>query len=399
MNIQTFTGSCRTPKKIFISDSRGYEKVVYCTCGTCWFCRGISQGQWVARVKSECEIRFPFFITLTYDNDHLPVYEPVLVDYNFSRKKYISMIMSQHKLKRKWDFSFVRKDHLRDFFKDLQLSFQKYFPHLFHRVLYKARNGNTFYRVVPRPEYELTNTYLIRRYATGEYGSFSHRAHYHALIFIPCKCHRSDVLKMVRECWPFGHVDVAKDCREAAVAYVAKHQLKSDSGSVFQRRLFPIFRSVSTYKGGIGYNLYTEENYNWYVHTDEEGNYDHRFIDVIDSSCRHYTVPMPRFLLAKFRKRYARENNITTSLTDEELEDLSKKTVKIFLSDFLKFVSCTPDAQSLDRDQQLQYFYSVSRVESYRKQSEYFKKNYAKKKMKLIKKYGFTLKDLDNEPI
>lgn len=391
--------ACLTPKKIFITNSKGYDILTYQRCGTCYNCQCETRGEWVFRVQAEVELRLPFFITLTYDNKHLPIYEPALKEFHFSRSKYIQYQMNLHKLKRTWDYSFVRKDHLRDFFIDFQKLFQeRYFDRLpIERYLYTAPNGNQFYRNRPLPGQE--QNILVRRYSTGEYGTFSHRAHYHALLFFPISIHRQDVIKMCQELWPYGHVDVAKDCRNAAVNYVAKHQVKSDSGSTFQRRFSPIFKSVSTYKGGIGCNLkYDESNYTRYKHVDINNEFDQRYFTVIDSQGHEYKIQFPRFLSNYFRKRYAAEKGITENLTDEELNDLSKKTKEIFCKEFIKFISCAPDLNNATRDTQLMEFYRSAKHADYMQRKSYETKRYNQKKMTLLKKYGFTLNDLSDEP-
>ena len=387
---------CLTPVRIYITTSaRYYDRPVYCRCSSCYECQNELRGEWVFRVKAETEIRLPFFITLTYDNEHLPVYEPALKEWHFSKKRYIGSVMALHKLKRKWDYSFVRKDHLRDFYKQLQEKFQeKYFDLLpLERYLYCAKNGNKFWRVRPKEGYE--NMYLIRRYSTAEYGTFSHRSHYHGLLFFPIKVHREDVINLIRDCWNYGHADVAKDCRDAAVNYVAKHQVKSDEGSTFQRRFAPIFKSISTYLGGIGSNLKLDESYyNRYLHTDENGEFDQRFFEVVDNSGHLYKIQFPRYLSTYFRKRWAKEHDHTIGLDDDEVAKMSEKTCRKFCVEFLKFVSCTPEISNLSTMEQRTDFYRYGKQKSYLNRRKYEIKRYSIKKMKMLRKYGYTLNDL-----
>ena len=388
--------ACLTPTRIFITTSSNWFRPVLCRCGSnCYNCQNELRGEWVFRVKAETEVRLPFFITLTYDNDHLPVYEPALKEWYFSRKKYIGAIMALHKLKRKWDYSFVRKDHLRDFYKNLQKTFEKkYFRYLpLENYLYQAPNGNKYWRV--RPKEGCEDKYLIRRYSTAEYGTFTHRSHYHGLLFFPIKVHRQDVINLIRECWHYGNADVAQDCRDAAVNYVAKHQIKSDEGSTFQRRFAPIFKSVSTYRGGLGSNLkYDESNYTRYLHTDENGDYDQRWFEVVDNKGITYKFQMPRFLSAFFRRRWAEENNHTIGLDDDEIAKLSEKTAEKFFLEFTKFVSCTPDIQHLSEMEQRTEFYRYGKQKSYLQRRSYEVKRYSIKKCKMLRKYGYTLNDL-----
>lgn len=392
--------SCRTPKKIFITNSKKKYVRTFQQCGNCYECQCETRGEWVFRVQSELKIRYPFFITLTYDNDHLPVYEPALKEWNFHKNTYINDMMFQHKLKRKWDYSYVRKDHLRDFFNDLQKLFQNKYFHLLplEEYIYQPPNGRPKKRVRPIPGQE--DKYLLRRYATAEYGTFSHRAHYHALLFFPINLHKRDVEILIRSCWHYGNSNVADDCRDAAINYVAKHQVKSDCGSTFQRRFAPIFKSVSTYRGGIGYNLSKDiSNYTRYIHKDDNDEFDQRFFEVVDGSGRCYKIQFPRFLSRIFRKRYAKEQGITENLTDDELKKLSEKTTEIFCTELIKFISCEPDLKEMPLDLQTFEFYRHGKQQDYKDRQKYEITRFNKKRVSLLKKYGFTLNNNSDEPI
>lgn len=99
----------------------------------------------------------------------------------------------------------------------------------------------------------------LRYIANGEYGQNTHRPHYHIVIFN----HYPDfdfgtALKMF---WTYGRINqcTVVEKNESSIkkltAYICGHTVKNDSGNQYQNELSPAFRLMSTYGGGIGYQL------------------------------------------------------------------------------------------------------------------------------------------------
>lgn len=180
-------------------------------CRKCTGCRIDSSREWATRCIHESQMwddkRGNSFITLTYDDEHLPMvgdYEPTLV-----------------------------KKHFQDFMKRLRKHFC-YPPHIRKKYRKQLIAINNFYnRKYNRPRD------TVRYFMCGEYGSQYGRPHYHALLF-NCRfddlvlykkdrgvsIYTSDTLK---ELWPYGFSSVGEVTFQSA-AYVARYCMKKVTG-------------------------------------------------------------------------------------------------------------------------------------------------------------------------
>jgi hypothetical protein len=152
-------------------------------CGRCIGCRLERSRQWATRIMHEASMHDDnCFITLTYDDDHIPV------DRSLNHK------------------------HFQDFLKR--------------------------YRKQVYPD-------LIRYFMAGEYGDKLQRPHYHACIFGHCfddlRLHSksesgSDVFtsEFLKALWPFGYSSVGELTFQSA-AYVARYVLKKVTGTPADR--------------------------------------------------------------------------------------------------------------------------------------------------------------------
>lgn len=155
-------------------------------CGRCVGCRLEYSRQWAVRMMHEAQLHDEnCFITLTYDDDHLP-----------SNKS-------------------LNKEHFQKFIKRLRERYKKY--------TIKDESGN-----VVEPG--------IRFYHCGEYGEQFGRPHYHAILFNhwfedqePWKQNvQGDMLftsRALSELWPFGFSSVGAATFETA-AYCARYVMK-----------------------------------------------------------------------------------------------------------------------------------------------------------------------------
>ena len=136
------------------------------------------------------------FITLTYDNDHLPLVNGVP--------------------------TLVKKD-----FQDFMKRFRKHHRG-FKEISYINASGDS------------VTCYPIRYYHCGEYGETFGRPHYHASIFNFDFYDKEQIgvsngfplytSKLLQELWPFGHVTVAPFSFQTA-AYVARYMMKKAKGA------------------------------------------------------------------------------------------------------------------------------------------------------------------------
>lgn len=188
--LQAYLPCADSPSKkvIFNSDSPFAAHPVMLPCGQCIGCRLEYSRQWAVRIVHEASLyKHNCFITLTYDNDHLPKDES------------------------------LKLEHFQDFMK----RFRK-------RVRSKrfiAEYG--FY------------CKKLRFFHCGEYGENYGRPHYHACIFnfdFPDRVYykrskgvRLYTSKLLSDLWPFGICTVGDVTFESA-AYVARYVVKKISG-------------------------------------------------------------------------------------------------------------------------------------------------------------------------
>lgn len=151
------------------------ETTLQIGCGRCIGCRTAYAQQWKHRAVHEARLHaHNRFLTLTYDDEHLPPEGLV-------------------------------PDHLRDFWKRLRVTRDRY-PHRF-------LGG------------------VVRYLASGEYGERTKRAHYHACLFglAPTdekKCGRDLYSsELLQEIWGFGNVRIGH-FTPATAAYVAGYTVK-----------------------------------------------------------------------------------------------------------------------------------------------------------------------------
>lgn len=189
------------------------QKIVYVPCGQCYACRVARSRDWATRCVLEARAYGDknSFITLTYDDEHLPS-----------------------------DMSLHKED------------FQKFMKRL------RKNTGQK-----------------IRYFMCGEYGSLFERPHFHACLFgykpddlqlwsvrEGVKLYRSP---MIEKCWKFGFSTVGDVTYESA-AYVARYVLKKMTGECAEEHYhgrLPEYTNMSL-KPGIGtayFERYCQETY------------------------------------------------------------------------------------------------------------------------------------------
>lgn len=169
-------------------------------CRKCIGCRLAKSREWANRVVMEQLYHDEsWFVTLTYDDEHLPPAYPV--------DEATGEILSVHS-------TLVKKD-FQDFMKRLR----------FH------------------------SCQKIRYFASGEYGSQSYRPHYHALIF---GLHLDDLevvshnfcgtpyytSSLIEKCWPFG-IHIIGQVTWQSAAYVARYTMKKATHG-FDKRYYDV---------------------------------------------------------------------------------------------------------------------------------------------------------------
>ena len=175
-------------------------------CGKCIDCRKDFQKEWIFRLSQEVKrCKVPCFITLTYNDENLPIGDVDGVPQ-----------------------SVLVKSDLQKFFKRLR------------------KNGVDIMQG-------------MRYFAVGEYGSKHNRCHYHAVIMSPNLKYVSDLQKLVERCWHFGFSSV-KLCTKKQIHYVCKYMNKLDD----RPHLVKPFR---LYSRSIGLNFLTSKMIEYYLTT------------------------------------------------------------------------------------------------------------------------------------
>lgn len=209
-------------------------------CGQCIGCRLEYSRQWAIRCVLEAqEYENNWFLTLTYDDDHLPESLPIFDPITGEVFDY-------------FDSSPLNRNELTLFIKNFRRQLEYHFNH----------TG-------------------VRFYYCGEYGSISKRPHYHLIVFnVPSlKLRKIGQNKMgdplyncdfVDKIWKKGYAVIAAVNWDTC-AYVARYMLKKhkgkDSDYYVNNGLVPEFSGCSR-NPGIGRAFYDRKKYDIYK-TDE----------------------------------------------------------------------------------------------------------------------------------
>lgn len=205
-----------------VTFERCFTDIIPIPCGNCLGCRLDKSKEWAVRCLLESKsYEFNYFLTLTYDDEHLPENNSLVKD---DLKKFLMRLNS----------------HLR-------------------------RRGHVG----------------IRYYACGEYGSKNHRPHYHIILF-NCPIPNLKFLRVtqngnktmcsddISKLWPYGFHSIGEVNQETC-AYTARYVMKKQTGvysSIYLRnKLQPEFTTMSR-KPGIGLE-YFENNYTKIYDTDK----------------------------------------------------------------------------------------------------------------------------------
>lgn len=226
--------SCLNPKTIRNPYTKEFVQV---PCGHCDVCYQRHSDSWVSRIKQEMQFsKFNLFITLTYDDSHLPIVEPSLSSVGLEYFDEVQSILET-------DLPSVRLvSHYNGIpyarVKDFQLFIKRLRQSLF------------------RCKFISESESLLRYYAVSEFGPTTYRPHFHAVLFSESEyfaCHAYD---FISKAWSdydkstdtrtlIGRVDVQGVLGDAA-NYVAQYlHCITNLPQVLQHRLFKPFHLMS----------------------------------------------------------------------------------------------------------------------------------------------------------
>lgn len=239
--------NCVNPKLIPVTNSTGDVINMLVPCGHCYACQNKNRAEWTYRVSAETEGCFSVFLTLSYDDAHIPTFcRDAAFWLREEQKKEF-----QHR--NYGDICYLRKTDFQSFLKKCQKELKKYFN---------------------------DKTLLFRYILNGEYGDSSKRCHGHAIMIFPKILSYTQCQNFCRDVFNFQHIYDTRNsdinnhqslhaCRlwphggistqycygiKGVATYVSKHCTKSCKGTDIQEFHGKSFRMTSNYGGGIGVN-------------------------------------------------------------------------------------------------------------------------------------------------
>lgn len=280
-----------------IGTGKVYTEFVPIPCGQCVGCRLDYSKQWATRCMLEAEYHDEnYFITLTYDDEHLPVTE--YIDKDTGEFKYNNGTLV--------------KKHMQDFNKRVRRSLE-----------YRGYDG-------------------FRFYMCGEYGTTSARPHYHMIAF---GLHLDDLekykdtphgtlytSKFLSDKWQKGYVIIGNVTYESC-AYVSRYIMKKQKGvsaNVYSDfNILPEYTNSSR-KPGIA-RQYFEDHFDDLYPSDRivliggrvvsNPRYFDSLIEVIDSDLLQ-TVKDTRCEIAERIQAY--KNELTSETYQEQLRSAER---------------------------------------------------------------------------
>lgn len=261
-------------------------------CGKCARCIERRKMEWSFRMMEEMkEAKTAYFVTLTYDNENVPINELGIKTLVQTRAKDLKL-QAIEKGRKRITKKFKRETpdrSLEGFFKRLRRNQERSKP----TIEFITNN--------------LLNTDKIKYYAAGEYGEKkgSWRPHYHAIIFNASE-------RNITKSWTLGGVHCVK-ATEATISYVMKYLDKRyDKKQNWMKN--PEFNVMSE---GIG-KSYIDKNKSWHK----------RNIDILYvTTMKGIKIPMSKYYRHQIFTKDERDEQVilvTDTLNQLRFEEISE---------------------------------------------------------------------------
>ena len=210
MSVLGNINSCLNPKRIY---NKYTDETLYVACRKCFRCRDSFASQWSTRIENECkQHRYSLFVTLTYDNEHLPLFSPLVMEdlhapvWSSNRMcdsgKFIPdsicRSLPPQKMEDEVCFAYPCKKDVQDWFKRLRSA-----------IDYQLNKNKT-------------NEFRLRYFICSEYGPRTFRPHYHAILWYDSEELQRHISRLIRETWQNGN-SVISLVNNSASQYVAKY--------------------------------------------------------------------------------------------------------------------------------------------------------------------------------
>lgn len=186
--------SCLSPRRII----NPYTKeLMYVKCRCCEPCLNSYSKQWQDRISNECKLhRYSLFLTLTYDNDHLPIFEPFFDD----------GVCKVWKSNREFDSDkFLKASDCGDGIpvSNSDLVCVAYVCREDIKLFFKRLRSNIDYEYKKLPFKEACGS-RFRYFLCSEYGPRTFRPHYHAILWFESEWLLSNFERLLSKSWSFG---------------------------------------------------------------------------------------------------------------------------------------------------------------------------------------------------
>lgn len=196
---------CFSPKYVC---KPGTNKVISVPCGHCAGCLNHRAQEWQNRIEVELsQHRYNFFVTLTYDNDNVPVFHPDSDVYDWYMTDFQRSNLLEY---------LQKKEEISDYYLVLKyVDIQNFIKRLRNYVC-SSKIGRSW-------------TKMLRYFCCGEYGPTTKRPHYHLLFFLDDEwlCEERD-----------GKSLFAEYVRKAWQNYDSVSSERTDKGRIDVQRVF-----------------------------------------------------------------------------------------------------------------------------------------------------------------
>lgn len=217
--------SCLNPKRVW---NPHIKEFMYVPCGKCEACRNKRVFNWTQRLEYECRCwKYVAFVTLTYDDDHLPKLKYINDLYvDLSHSHTADGVESPCV-----DLGFIRNQpdvdvaRLNDWISvnpeipylsvyDVQCFIKRFRKNLYNSIKKQFKTFDIY-------------DYKVRYYCCGEYGSSFARPHYHLLFFFNSEKASACFNEVLFKSWKLGITDWSYVTNSAS-SYVSSY-LNCDS--------------------------------------------------------------------------------------------------------------------------------------------------------------------------
>lgn len=276
-------------------------------CGKCLTCKSKRVSQWGIRLQKELEVSTSsYFVTLTYNSDHVPI----------SGNGFMTLLKNSKKDKELRLLEITDDEEQSQAVIDrTDRSAQAFFKRLRYN---EEKNRVLFDRQIKK----VVEHKPIKYYACGEYGTLRRRPHIHIILFNVVD------INSIYHAWataivekgvtidyvPFGAIDIDPDVNENNIAYVLKY-IQKDCWNKMHKNDDRI-KEFSLMSKGLGRNFITpviEEFYNKRL----DINY------VLNK--KGHKIPMPRYYRDKMMSEATKEDSAIVIGNKVEEDRLKKE--------------------------------------------------------------------------